>query len=350
MAASDDGMMRGFWYIAFPGSRVRPGKTRPMTMLDEKLIIGRRGDGGVFAYANSCPHRGMPMHHGTFDGTSLRCCYHGWAFSAADGACTDIPALAERDDIAPGRFRLRAYPCREVQGNIWVYVPAGRTLPDTLPEVPTVPGFDGRAPQVTTTMRFPSNAEIAAMGFCDPAHPAFVHTSRWWKSKSGLSLRAKEKHFEPALLGFRMRQHQLKHGANPYRLLGRDVRIDIGIQLPGVRVEHISGSRHSACVLAAVTPITPEQTDVHYCVYWTVPWLAPLRPAAAWMARDFLRQDLEIAAKLADGPITPSMLFVGDADVQVRWLLRLKKEYLASQAEDRPFVNPVRPQALHWRS
>ncbi len=44
------------------------------------------------------------------------------------------------------------------------------------------------------------------------------------------------------------------------------------------------------------------------------------------------------------------MLFVSDPDVQVAWLLRLKREYLASQAEDRPFVNPVREQTLHWRS
>ncbi len=290
------------------------------------------------------------MRHGSFDGCHLRCCYHGWAFDAETGCCSEIPALSAGDTTQPAKFRLQAFPCREVQGNIWVFIPAGRTLPDPLPDVPSVPGFDGVPPQVSTTMRFPSNADIAAMGFCDPAHPAFVHTSRWWKSKSALALRPKTKSFEPFGYGFRMKQHQLHGGANPYRLLGSDVRIDVTVELPGLRIEHIRGTRHSACVLAAVTPVSDVETDVHYCVYWTVPWLAPLRPLAAWMARDFLRQDLDMAAKLAHGPRTPSMLFVGDPDLQIAWLLRLKREHLDSLAQNRPFANPLREQTLSWRS
>ena len=351
MPAPDDRtMLRDFWYLATAASAVAKGKTLAVTLLGEPILLGRTFANAVFAYGDACPHRGMPMRHGGFDGTHLRCCYHGWAFAAADGRCTEIPALPIGDSTDLSRFRLRSYPCQELQGNIWVFIPAGRTLPDTLPDVPRVPGFDGVAPQVSTTMRFPSNADIAAMGFCDPAHPAFVHTSRWWKSKSALTLRPKVKAFEPVEHGFRMKQHQLKGGANPYRLLGTNVQVDVTVQLPGLRVEHIRGERHAACVLAAVTPITELETDVHYCVYWTIPWLAPARPLAGWMARDFLRQDMDMAAKLASSPSTPPMLFVGDADRQVAWLLRLKREYLASRAEKRCFVNPIQDQVLHWRS
>ncbi len=233
-----------------------------------------------------------------------------------------------------------------MQGNIWVYIPAGRTLPDTLPDVPLLAGFDGAAPQIATTMRFPSNADIAAYGFCDPAHPAFVHTSRWWKSQEVPPPAPKSKTFEPIEHGFRMKPHTLTgNAARPYRLLGTDVRVDVSLRLPGMRIEHIRGERHAACVLATVTPVTELLTDVHYCVYWTVPWLAPLRPIAAWMARDFLRQDLDMAAKLAHGAVTPPMLFVGDADTQIAWLMRLKREYLASQAEGRPSL--TRSQSRH---
>ena len=251
---TDCTMLRDFWYLAVPASAVSKGKTRAVTLLGEEILLGRTPANAVFAYSDACPHRGMPMRHGTFDGTHLRCCYHGWAFAAANGHCTHIPALIPEDETDPTRFRLRSYPCREVQGNIWVFMPARRNPPDPLPDVPTVPGFDSKEPQVTTTMRFPSNADIAAMGFCDPAHPAFVHTSRWWKSKSALSLRPKSKSFEPVEYGFRMKQHQLKEGANPYRLLGTDVRVDVTVTLPGLRIEHIRGTKHSACVLAAVTP------------------------------------------------------------------------------------------------
>ena len=151
-------------------------------------------------------------------------------------------------------------------------------------------------------------------------------------------------------MGFRMLRHHLKHGANPYRLLGRDVHIDIGITLPGIRIEHIEGSAHSACVLAAATPVSETETDVHYCVYWTPKWLAPLKPFAAWMARDFLDQDRVVAVRMMDNPRLPPPMFVGGADTQVRWYLRLKREYLEAAAENRAFNNPLRPQALRWRS
>ncbi len=90
---------------------------------------------------------------------------------------------------------------------------------------------------------------------------------------------------------------------------------------------------------------------MHYCVYWTIGWLAPLKPFARWMTRDFLRQDYHVVVNLggADAPYPPSM-FVGDADAQIRWFLRVKKEYQESRAERRPFVNPLREQVLRWRS
>ena len=342
-----DGMLRGFWYLAASAAAMRRGKILPVTLLGEDLLLGRRPDGSVFAVLDACPHRGMPLRHGGFDGASLRCCYHGWVFRSTDGACTEIPSLAPGDGADPARFRLRTYPAQDVQGNVWVFVGGADDVPGP---VPAVPGFDGIAPQVTTTMRFPCGVDLAAMGFFDPGHPAFVHTSRWWKTNPAANLRLKEKAFEPDGMGFRMLRHHLKQGANPYRILGRNVRIDIGIQLPGVRIEHIQGDRHSACVLAAATPVSANETDVHYCVYWTVPWLAPLRPLAAWMARDFLGQDRLVAARLMGNPSLPAPLFVGDPDTQVRWYLRLKKEYAAARAENRPFVNPLRPQTLHWRS
>lgn len=340
-----DTMLRGFWYLAASGARLKPGRTLPVTLVGQNLLLVRASDGAVSAFEDACPHRGMPMRHGPFDGTLLQCGFHGWAFRATDGTCVRIPSLTASDKTDPARFRLRAHPCREVQGNIWVYCGDGEP-----PEVPSVPGFDGRAPQVHETMRFPCGADLAVTGFIDPGHPAFVHTSRWWKRDPASSLREKEKHFEPDRMGFRMRRHHLKHGANPYRLLGRDVHIDISIQLPGIRVEHIQGSRHAACVLAAATPVSETETDVHYCVYWTVPWLATLRPAAAWMARDFLGQDRDIAVRMAGNPALPPQMFIGDPDAQVRWWLRLKKEYAAATAEGRPFSNPLRERTLHWRS
>ena len=343
-------LLPDFWYVALAGRALAQGKTVSVTLLDQAILLGRRRDGAVFAYADRCPHRGMPLRFGKCDGDTLRCSYHGWRFRTDDGRCVEIPALSEADTFDPTRVRLRAFPCREVQGNIWVFT-GDASDAATLPAIPTVPGFGDVAPQIRASLRFAGTADLATIGFFDPGHPAFVHTSSWWKAKPSTSLRAKEKAFEPEALGFRMKRHRLVQGANPYRILGRNVSIEVSIQLPGLRVEHIEGERHSACVLATSTPITASTTDVHYCIYWSMGWLAPLRPFARWMARDFLRQDFEVAARLdaAKAPFPPSM-FVGDADAQIRWFLRLKKEYQASRAEQRPFVNPLREQVLRWRS
>ena len=341
-----DGLLRDFWYLVTPGAALKRGTTQPATLMGQQIVVGRRGDGGVFAFTNACPHRGMPMHHGRFDGEALHCAFHGWSFRSTDGICTTIPSLAPGDTTDPARFRLRAWPCQEVQGNVWVF--AGDSEPGPIARVP---GFaDDSAPRVAVTERFPGHIDLAASGFFDPGHPAFVHTSRWWKRNPADKLRVKEKQFEPDRLGFRMARHHLQHGANPYRLLGRNVHIDISIQLPGLRIELIQGDAHAACVLAAATPLSATETDVHYCVYWTVPWMAALTPAARWMARDFLRQDRQIAVRMMENPVPPAPLFVGDPDAQIRWWLRLKKELTASRAAGREFENPIRAQTLRWRS
>ena len=344
-----DEMLRGFWYLARVGATVKRGKTAPVTLLGEQLLLGRRIDGTVFAYADSCPHRGMPMREGTFDGTTLRCCFHGWAFDSADGRCTSIPSVVE--DAEPGRFRLRAYPAREVQGNVWVFMPRPGPLPDPLPDtIPQVAHFGAQAPRTAVTMRFPCGVDLAASGFFDPGHPAFVHTSRWWRSKPVGSLRLKEKAFAPDGFGFAMARHPVKGGGLPYKLLGGDVHAEIRISLPGIRTEFIQGRRHAAYVLAAATPVNERETDVHYCVYWTPPWLTPLKPVVRMAVADFLGQDRDVAVRLAGNPNLPPQLFVGDADTQIRWYLRLKKEFLASVAEGRPFLNPLRAQTLRWKS
>ena len=344
-----DGMLRGYWYIALPGRDLRAGQTVSRVMLNEAVLVGRRrSDGGVFAFLNACPHRGMPLRHGALEGDVLRCGFHGWTFESRTGQCTEIPAEPLDSDITPGRFRLRGYPCREHQGHVWVFMAAAGALPDPLPDVPDVPGFGDAAFQAGITMRFPCDADLAVIGFCDPGHPAFVHTSAWWKPK--LNLRLKEKAFVPEGRGFSMARHAVKGGGLPYKLLGGDVHATIGVQLPGVRTELIEGRTHRAALVTAVTPVGPMATDLHVYAFWTPAWLAPAKPLARWLMRDFLGQDRDIAAQMVGQPAPRSPLYVGDADAQIRWYLQLKKEHASSLAEGRAFRNPLRAQTLRWRS
>ena len=45
-----------------------------------------------------------------------------------------------------------------------------------------------------------------------------------------------------------------------------------------------------------------------------------------------------------------NMLWIDDIDVQAKWYRTLKKEWAASRADGRPFVNPIEPRTLRWRS
>src|SRR5476649_2252562 len=78
--------LREVWYFALSGRLLKPGRTMAKTLLGEPLVIGRDAAGKTFALQDLCPHRGMPLSCGRFDGGELECSYHGWRFSTG-GAC-----------------------------------------------------------------------------------------------------------------------------------------------------------------------------------------------------------------------------------------------------------------------
>ena len=106
------GLLRGLWYYAIPGALVRRGTAVHRQMLGEPLLIGRDRDGKVFALRDICPHRGMPLSEGAFDGREVECCYHGWRFDTG-GRCTAIPWLVDGQEVDVSRIKVRRFPARE---------------------------------------------------------------------------------------------------------------------------------------------------------------------------------------------------------------------------------------------
>ena len=80
-------MLFGFWYRAMPSDRLRRRKLLKTTLLEIPLVIGRDNQGRPFALRDACPHRGMPLSCGWFDGQQVECNYHGWKFEAHTGQC-----------------------------------------------------------------------------------------------------------------------------------------------------------------------------------------------------------------------------------------------------------------------
>src|ERR1700733_3946598 len=74
--------LREAWYYAAPGHVLGRGGVLARTVLGEPVLVGRDRDGAVFALKDICPHRGMPLSEGRFDGAHVECCYHGWGVGA----------------------------------------------------------------------------------------------------------------------------------------------------------------------------------------------------------------------------------------------------------------------------
>lgn len=335
----------GLWYFAMPGRWLPAGRMVAKKLFGLPLLFGRASDGEVFCLLDICPHRGIPLHYGAFDGSEVECCYHGWRFDRR-GSCTAIPSLVEGQKLDVGRIKVRRFHCREAQGNIWIFNGAD---PGDAPPLPGLPPVCDRPPLLAEQMPFPCHVDHAIVGLMDSAHGPFVHQSWWWRSRR--SIHAKEKRYGPSELGFQMRRHMPSANSFAYRILGGGVSTEITFRLPGIRIEHIEAGRHTIVGLTAVTPVDETQTELHHQIYCSVPWLTPLRPLLRPFARKFLGQDRDIVVKQQDGlRYNPPLMLINDADLPAKWYYRLKKEWQAAQAERRAFANPVPETTLRWQS
>lgn len=336
--------LRNLWYFAMPSHGLRTGKMIHKQLMGEPVVLGRTTDGKVFALRDICPHRGIPLSYGQFDGREVECPYHGWKFNP-EGRCTVIPSLTQDQDLDPSRIKVRRYPVQETQGNIWVYF--GDSI-HALPEVPRVPAVEDHY-QFHISMIFPCNIDHAVIGLMDPAHGPYVHKSVIWRTKKDSY--EKEKAFSPASLGWKMDRHAPSRNSKAYKFLGGEMSTEISFGLPSVRIEHVKTDKYSMCGLTACTPLGPMETEVHHTIYCDVPWFGPLKPALKWIARRFLGQDGSVVAQQQVGlKYDPSLMLINDADMMAKWYFRLKKEFVESQAQGRAFENPVKPCVLRWRS
>ena len=58
----------GDWYPALRSRELRAGKMTTALLLGVPLVLGRKKDGRMFAMRDLCPHRGIPLSAGWFDG------------------------------------------------------------------------------------------------------------------------------------------------------------------------------------------------------------------------------------------------------------------------------------------
>ena len=112
---------------------------RQVRVLGEDLILFRDKQGRAGLVYPHCAHRGTSLLYGKVEENGIRCCYHGWLFSA-DGRCLEQPCEPEG-----GKFREKVrqpwYPVQEQYGLVWAYMGPPEKKP-TLPRYEALENLD----------------------------------------------------------------------------------------------------------------------------------------------------------------------------------------------------------------
>ena len=317
------------------------------------MVLGRTKDGDLFALRDICPHRLAPLSagvQGSCNGKpTIACPYHGWQFDVESGVCLKIPSLTEDQTMPLNGVSVTQFDLQEAHGLVSLFRSGDQVqgAPLGLPPL----GQLGDRPNLVLSAIFESHIDHTTVGLMDPAHVGFVHNKWWWRPKSS-GLRRKEKQFAPRDFGWSIVRHAPSTNSVAYRLLGRDVTTEIHYQLPGYRWEVIEGSKARIVTLSCLAPISDQATQMMQFTWWQGLGLVGLaKPLLRRWGREFLRQDQDILKLQAKNlPYGSRMLWIEDADRQAKWYQVLKREWCASQLENREFSNPVKRVRLSWMS
>ena len=361
--ATDDLMLTGFWYRALPADHVHRNRLHKATLLEIPLVIGRDRAGRPFALRDSCPHRGMPLHCGSFNGENVECSYHGWQFDAHSGQCRVIPSLTADQHLKVDRIYAGSYACEEQDGFVWVYVPdpppagAGFSRRDQAPApAPQIEKFSENYKLAYLTAEMPVNIDHGIIGLMDPAHGPFVHQAWWWRTRH--SIHEKTKNFEPIPNGFRMSAHIPSSNSAPYKLLrlyadAESITTTIDFVLPNRRREVIRAGKYWFSSLTTVTPITRNQCRIDVVAAWNIfRWFPFGVEILKFVFSKFVEQDRRIMELQAEGLThNPHLMLIDDADRPAKWYFQLKAAHLEARRTGGEMRHPLPgPVTLKWRS
>ncbi|GBG78098.1 hypothetical protein CBR_g26035 [Chara braunii] len=179
------------WYPVAMADSLDKRLPHARTILGRRLVLWWDGKIGKWqAFLDMCPHRLAPLSEGRIhESGGLQCCYHGWVFDGA-GACTLIPQApkdggetAEKQGQRSNSELVKmpqscavAYPCKEHQRMIWVWLDADAKEEAEATPPPTVPAIDDDSYLVDLSVRdLPYSYEALTENLVDPSHVDFAH-------------------------------------------------------------------------------------------------------------------------------------------------------------------------------
>lgn len=123
------------WVLVGRLADFAPGTMRRVNVGTAPVIVARAAEGKLSAYHNSCPHRGSELCRAEEEpvGKLIRCPYHAFAFSTADGAL-----VATGHAIPAPDFDRSAHGLKPVQTRVWngfLFLNLAQTQGDILADV-----------------------------------------------------------------------------------------------------------------------------------------------------------------------------------------------------------------------
>jgi len=156
--------LRLFWQPVYCSDELHPGRSKPITVLNEQFTLYRGEKGEAHLLGFRCAHRGTQLSTGWVEGDDLRCFYHGWKYDST-GQCIEQPA--EPEPFCQ-KVKVRSYPTHEYLGLVFAYLGLGEA-----PPFPRYPDFESdgvpQAEMYTRACNYYQDLEN------DPVHGAFVH-------------------------------------------------------------------------------------------------------------------------------------------------------------------------------
>jgi 5,5'-dehydrodivanillate O-demethylase oxygenase subunit len=168
-------LLRRYWTPIGAAAELDNTPTKPITLMNEELVLYKDESGHYGLVDRHCPHRRADMSYGWVEDCGIRCNYHGWKFDET-GACVHQPfeEIAHPDARFKDRITIKAYPVEERAGLLWAYMGP----PDKKPLLPNYEPFTRTNGFVQIVLAdVPCNWFQCHENTIDPVHFEWLHDS-----------------------------------------------------------------------------------------------------------------------------------------------------------------------------
>ncbi len=164
--------LRNAWYVAAWSDGIGDGQLVPRTIMNEPVVLYRKGNGDVAALEDRCAHRFAPLHMGKIvGGDRIQCPYHGLEYDGS-GVCVRNPHGAKN---IPARARVKNYPVIEKHKAVWIWM---GSAPADAGKIPDFSVLDN-VPELHTTKRdsivIRANYQLITDNLLDLSHTSYLH-------------------------------------------------------------------------------------------------------------------------------------------------------------------------------